>query len=94
MEVERLHGFMLTVVIYCHYNDICWVLTQQSFKCLDKTVSFETGSLLKHLVFVAYRPFHTMPPKDPIVLFCNASKPSFPIMPAVYTYCSLIEIQK
>ena len=30
------------------------------------------------------RPFHTMPPKDPIVLFCNA----------IYTYCSLIEIQK
>ena len=22
------------------------------------------------------RPFHTMPPKDPIVLFCNASKHS------------------
>ena len=34
------------------------MLTQQSFKCLDKTVLFETGSLLKHLVLVAYLDNH------------------------------------
>ena len=35
-----------------------------------------TSLYLMSILGVRGRPFHTMPPKDPIVLFCNASKHS------------------